>query len=182
MNESKIAVRYAKALFEAAQDQGKLDVIREDMDALLILEKQLPEFKSLLNSPVINLSQKQKILTSLFKGKTEDLTFRFLMLITENNREAFLPSVCRVFKDLYKRKKGIKAALVTTAAVLQGSTSQRIKLTLEEYYKSNIELETEMNTELIGGLVLRIEDQQLDASVSSQLKKVKQELTQSVIS
>jgi len=175
-------VRYARALFEASVDQGKLENIQEDLNALLLLEQQVPEFKDLLDSPVLNASQKQGILKNLFENKVDSLTYRFLMLISENKREAFLPSVCRVFKDLYKQEKGIMAALVTTAGVLQKKTAERVKLTLEEFYKSHIELQTEMNSDLIGGFILRVEDQQLDASVASQLRKIKKGMDQSVIS
>lgn len=182
MNESKIAVRYAKALFEGSLDQGKLDQVQEDLSALLSLEQQVPEFKDLLESPVLNASKKQDILTLLFKEKVDDLTYRFLIMISENKREAFLPSVCRVFKDLYKKKKGILAAQITTAGFLEELTAERVKLTLEDFFKSHVELQTEKNPELIGGFILRIEDKQLDASVATQLKKIKKGLDQSVIS
>jgi len=182
MNESKIAVRYAKALFESSVGQGKLENIQEDLNALLLLEQQVPEFKDLLESPVLNASQKQEILKILFEKNVDDLTFRFLMLISENKRDAFLSSVCRVYKDLYKQKKGIMAALVTTAGVLQEKTAERVKLTLENFFKSQIELQAEMNPDLIGGFILRVEDKQLDASVASQLRKIKKGMDQSVIS
>ncbi len=181
MNDSKIAVRYAKALFEAALDKGRLDSIQEDMNSLGSLDRQVPEFRDLLESPILNVRAKQKILTNLFKGKLEDLSFRFLMLLTEKKRESFLPSACRVFHDLYKKEKDIMAAMVTTAGTLQVATAKHIKETLEDFFKSHIELITEVNPDLIGGFILRVEDQQLDASVALQLKKIKKELDQSVI-
>ncbi len=175
-------MRYAKALFESALEHGIMDKVQDDLKVLLSLDKQLPEFRDLLESPIINAGQKQKIFSSLFLGKVDDLTFRFIILLAQNKREAFLASVCRVFQDLYKKKKGIMAARVSTAGVLQDATAERMKKSLEGYFKSQIELETEMKPELIGGFVLRVEDQQLDASVASQLKKIRKELGQSVIS
>lgn len=182
MNESKIAVRYGRALFESALEQGILDKVQDDLKSILSLDKKLPEFRDLLESPILSVDKKIKVFTSIFKGKLDDLSFRFVLLMTKNKREAFLPSVCRVFNDQYKLKKGIMAARVTTAGVLQDDNAKRIKESLEAYFKSHIELETEIKPELIGGFILRVDDKQLDASVASQLKKIRKELGQSVIS
>jgi len=182
MNESKIAVRYGRALFESALEQGILDQVSDDLKSILLLDKDLHEFRDLLESPILSVSRKVKVLTILFKGNLNDLTFRFVLLMTQNKREAFLPSVCRVFYDQYKLNKGIKSAKVTTAGVLHDDTAKRIKESLEVFFKSHIELDKEIKPELIGGFILRVDDKQLDASVASQLKKIRKELGQSVIS
>ncbi len=72
--------------------------------------------------------------------------------------------------------------MVTTAGVLHESTSGRMKDNLEDYYKCKIELESKTKPEIIGGFVLRVDDQQLDASVATQLRKIKKGLDHSVVS
>ncbi len=182
MNEGKIAVRYAKALFEAATDQGILEKVREDVDSLQLLDNKVPGFRDLLESPVLNTEQKNKVFSILFEQKLEDLSYKFVLLMSKNKRESFIPSACRVFYDLYKEKKGIKAAMLTTAGVMNESTAHRMKESLEAHYKCIIELETKTKAEIIGGFVLRVDDQQLDASVSAQLKKIRKGLEDSIIS
>lgn len=181
MNESKIAVRYARALYGASLELDKLDNIQSDLNTLLKLVEQVTEFSDLLESPILNVSKKQELFKLLFKGKVEDLTYKFLFLLSENKREVFLPSVCRVFEGLYKKKMGIMAARVITAGGLDKISTDRVKKTLKDYFKSNIELQTDISSGLIGGFVLRVEDQQLDSSVSTQLKKIRKQLDQSVI-
>ena len=182
MNEGKIAVRYAKALFEAASDQGILEAVREDVDALQLLDNKVPGFRDLLESPVLNTEQKNKIFSILFEHKLEKLSYKFVLLMSKNKRESFIPSACRVFYDLYKDKKGIKAAKLTTAGLMHESMVLRMKESLESHYKCIIELETKTKADIIGGFILRVDDQQLDASVSSQLKKIKKGLESSIIS
>lgn len=182
MSVGKIAIRYAKALFEAAQEGNKLETVRNDLMGFLDLDQSLPEFRDLLESPVLSAAQKKEILSILFAEKVEDLSMRFVVLLTENKREVYLPSVCRVFMDMYKAMQGVKSAVVTTAGQLETGTVEAVRKSLEDYYKCKIELETSIKPELIGGFVLRVEDQQLDTSVASQLRKIRQGLDHIVIS
>lgn len=181
MNESKISVRYARALFEAAQDMGILEVIHADLGHLEFLQQEVPEFKELILNPIMKQSRKKEHLTNLFKSNLNELTFKFLMLLAENKREVFLSSVWRVFNDFYKKEKGILAAKVTTAALMQEDLALRMKKQLEKYFNSIIELDTIIKPEIIGGFVLRVEDLQLDSSVASQLRKIRKGLDGSVI-
>ena len=181
MAEGKIAVRYARALFEAALDRGLLSKVRNDLESIIIVDSELPDFRDLLDSPVMGTSHKKDVFKLIFKDRLEDLSLRFILLMVDNNREAFLPAVCRVFIDLYKKEKGIKSAKVITAGSLHEKTAGRIKASLEEYFKCTIELGTSIKPELIGGFILRVEDQQLDASVLNQLKKIKKGLDRSLI-
>jgi F-type H+-transporting ATPase subunit delta len=182
MAEGKIAVRYARALFQAATDMGILDKVREDLSGILLIDSELPEFRDLIQSPVMNVSRKKGVFKSIFEKKVNDLSLRFILLLADNKREAYLPAVCRVYIDLYKKEKGIRSATVTTAGEIQEETAAKIKSSLEEYYKCSIELGTRVKPELIGGFVLRIEDEQIDASVANQLNRIRKGLDKSVIS
>lgn len=181
MAEGKIAVRYARALFEAALEQGVLDKVRNDIDGILALDSDVAEFRDLLESPILNTVHKKEIFDLMLGEKIDDLSLRFIFLMTDKKREAFLPSACRVFIDMFKKEKGIKSALVTAAGSIHAETAERIKSTLEKHYECIIELGIKEKPELIGGFVLRVEDQQLDASVASQLKKIEKGLYQSIV-
>ena len=157
MSEGKIAVRYAKALFMTANEKGVLEKVRVDIEALQVLDQEVPEFRDLLGSPVLNTEQKHDIFSILLKGKVEELSLKFVFLITENKREAFIPSVCRVFNSFYKEEMGIKTAMVTTASDLHESNSGRIKDNLEDYYKCKIELESKTKSEIATKLRPKLE-------------------------
>ena len=176
MNEGKIAVRYAKALLRSALDKGKLDPVRNDMEAILQVIHDVPEMKHVLHSPVIEPSKKDAIIVGIFGEKTDPLTIGFLRMTIQNKREEFIPSMARMYLEFYKEEKGIKSVTVTTSVrVDEGIRSSIVKL-IEDTYKAQVELEEIVDENLIGGFVLKIEDIQLDTSVAGQLKKIRKDL------
>lgn len=175
MNDSKISVRYAKALFESALDYNILDQIRNDMVDVQTISL-VPEFQKLLLSPIINESQKNKILEELLKSRAQSLTMSFMSLLIRNGREQYIPAIARNFADLYRHHKGIKAATFITATQVSDAIEKRVEKIIKEAMKSEVEMKSESNEDLIGGFIIRIENRQYDASVASSLKRVKKKL------
>ena len=175
MNDSKISVRYAKALFESALDKKILDQVRNDMVDVETISN-VPEFRTLLLSRVIKESQKIKILDKLLKNRVQSLTMSFMNLLIKNGREQYISSIVRNFTDLYRKHKGIKAVTFITAAPVSDSIKKRVEKVFKEAMKSEIEMLCESNDDLIGGFIVRVDNRQYDASVASSLKRVKKEL------
>jgi len=176
MNDGKISVRYARALLGSASDQGKLDPVRDDLEAILQIIREVPELHNLLCSPVIEPSKKDAILVEVFKGKIDPLTLAFLQMTIKNKREEFIPSMARMFIEFSKEEKGIKSVTISTAVQVDTEIRNSLVKIVEDVFKTKVELGENINEKLIGGFVLKIEDVQLDASVAGQLKKIKQEL------
>ena len=176
MKVGKVAVRYARALFLSAREQGILDEVRKDMDMMLAAVSDLVEVKSLLESPVIETRKKTAILVSLFEGKVGDLALDFIRLVTGNNREDYLAAICRHYIKLYKEEKGIMMASIETATPLTNEIRQEMLAIITRTFNAEIELQEEVKKELIGGFVLRVEDKQLDSSVKGKLGRIKKEL------
>ncbi len=181
MDQSKITVRYAKAFFSLAQEKKQLDTIKKDVDLIFGLCKESTDFRLLLESPVVKTSQKIKLIKSIFTGKIDPLSLNFLELVTSNKREAHLAGICRNFLAMYREEQGVKSAVLTTATELSPELTKEFQQKLEQEYKAHIELTKQVDSSLIGGFVLRVDDKQLDASIASQLKKVKEKLLQSEI-
>ncbi|MGQ8337302.1 ATP synthase F1 subunit delta [Sunxiuqinia sp. A32] len=181
MDQSKITVRYAKAFFSLAKEKNQLDAFKADVEIIVQLTKDSNDFNLLLESPVIKTSQKVKLIEAVFKGKIEKLTLQFLKLITKNKREVHLPGICRNFLDLYRKDQGVKSAVITSAIPLNKDILAQVQKKLESSFKTKVELDEKVNEELIGGFVLRVDDQQIDASIATQLRKVKEQLLQTEI-
>lgn len=175
MNDSKISVRYAKALFDSANEKGVLDIVRRDM--LLLQELcSLEEFQYYLRSPVMKESQKRKLMKAMLEDKANALTLTLLDLVLNNKRELYIPGIARNFEDQYKKFKGIKSAVLVSPSTVDKSVEDKIVAVLKKALKSEIELKTEKNKELIGGFVIRVDDQQYDASVARKLKNIEKQL------
>jgi len=176
MDQSAISVRYAKAFFASAKEKKLLSKMKTDIEAVLGVCRTSADFILLLESPVVKTSKKAALIKKIFDGQIEKLTLNFLLLIVENKREVYIPGICRNFLDLVRKDQNIRTAILTTAAKIDDKTIDKIKTLLTKELKASIELSTQIKPEIIGGLVLRLDDQQYDASVATQLKKIKQNL------
>ncbi len=177
MNESKISVRYSKALLMAAENSHILSQVADDMASIAGLCRQSDDFLVFLQSTVIKTSSKKDTFNQIFKQKIHPLTLNFLLLLAENHRESKLPDICRDFHDMYREKQGIAPVVITTAFQLNNEIRQNITRYLQLKTGKKIELTEKVKPEIIGGLVLRIGDLQYDGSISNQLRKVREELS-----
>lgn len=176
MDQSAITVRYAKAFFSSAKEKKILNKLKADIQLVQEVCHQSNEFILLLESPVVKTSKKSSIIKSIFQGKIEKLTLNFLLLITHNKREVHIPGICRNFLDLTRKDQNIKSAVLTTATGINIKTLQKIESLLGKELNATVELSTQIDSDILGGMVLRLDDKQYDASVATQLKNVKQSL------
>lgn len=172
MGQSRIPVRYAKALFSLAKEKNMFDIFRRDMQVVKVC-CETPGFMALLESPVITTSKKETIFSGIFKPVVHELTMSFLNLILKNKREYYLPDVARDFDDLYREHKGIKTVTFTSATAIGKDIRDHVIASVKKYYPSELELNEIVNKEIIGGFIIKIDDQQYDASIASKLKKMK---------
>jgi F-type H+-transporting ATPase subunit delta len=177
MNYSAIAVRYSKALFTLAQEKNLLDEIQKDISLIYSVCQDEPDFVRLLEFPVIQSSKKIEILRILFEDKIKPETFKFLQLVAQKRRESYLPAMAYAFMHRYKEKKGIKTVTFTSLGKIDEPTRQIVRDIVKKYYNADIELIELKDEKLIGGFILRIEDEQFNASVANQLEKIKREFT-----
>ncbi len=176
MNESKIGVRYAKAFFELAKEKKSLAEAKKDIELIQLLSTKVTDFKLLVESPVINAMKKTEIFRALFKGQISEFSQSFIDLIVANKREFYLNDITRNFLDMVRKDQGIKSAFFSTAITADPELIAQVQKITEKYFDTKVELTTTVNPELLGGYILRVEDRQVDASVSSKLNKIKSTL------
>ena len=178
MDQSKINVRYAKAFFSLAKEKGLTEELQRDARLVSSVCNSISDFKVLIESPVISTSGKVKAIKSIFEGKVNPYSLNFLVLITENRREKFIPGIFRDLEELYRKDQGIRTAVLSTAKPVEGELVEQIRKSLESEFGGKVEITQVVEENLIGGFVLRVDDNQYDASIATQLKKIKQELLQ----
>lgn len=178
MNDSKISVRYAKALFLAAKEAKLLPEIMKDMK-LIMSVYAMPDFREVIDSPVVKTSSKKKITGKLFSSDISDLSKSFVDLVLTNKRESHLAHIARNFTSLYKKEQGISTAEIVVAEAISKEQKEKFKSILAKVFKTEIELTENLKPSILGGFVLRVEDEQFDASVASELKKIKKQLLES---
>ena len=175
MNLSKISVRYAKALFLAALEAKNLKKVMYDLDFIMKLHQD-DRFREVLESPVVKPSDKKKIINELFSGKISKLTLDYLILLLSNKREIYIPDISRHFKTLYKQNMGVRSAELIVPEKVDNQFIIKFKEVLKKTYNSEIELEEKIKPEILGGFILKVEDEQYDASIASGLAKIRKKL------
>jgi F-type H+-transporting ATPase subunit delta len=175
MNDSKISVRYARALFDSASEKNAVDSIYSDMSFLSELSA-LKEVKEVLESPVIRPSKKRDILHALTRTNVNPLTLSLLSMVVRNGRENYIPAIAREFIHQTKIHKGITESVLTTAVKVDDKIRSQIKDLIAGIFKTKVELREETDKDIIGGFILRVEDSYIDASVRKRLRIIEKEL------
>jgi F-type H+-transporting ATPase subunit delta len=174
----RIASRYAKSLIDLAIEQGKLDIVLEDINAFVEATKNR-DFILLLKSPIVKSDKKEKVLDAIFKGKIDVLTSSFLQIIVRKGRESQLAEIAQEFINQYREIKGISTVNVVSAEPLSEETLALIrqKLLSSKLTHENIQFKTSVDKNLIGGFVISFEDKLYDASVSHQLDELRKQFS-----
>lgn len=179
MNQSKITVRYAKALFGLVKEDNTLDIQKKDIELLFQCIREIPELQEVIHSPVMKASEKIRLFDLSFGDSFSPLTVTFIHLVLESRREEYLPGICRYFLDLIKAEQGIRDAELVTASPLDEKLRESIIRLITKKFDSKVDLHETIDGSIIGGFILRVGDQQLDASLSSKLEKIKNEMINS---
>jgi F-type H+-transporting ATPase subunit delta len=176
MSVTRIASRYAKSLLELAIDQNTVEPVHADMDTLQSAARNR-ELYLFLKSPIIQGDKKIAVLHALLENKINPLTMAYLDLLVKKGREMYIPEIAAEFIIQYKKLKKITSVRVISAAPLSESVldSLRTKLLGSGQTTVNLEIETVVDPNLIGGFVLEFDNKRYDASVANKLVELKSE-------
>ena len=180
MNDSKISVRYSRALFQSALEKKILDKVNQDMIFIANICK-LRETKEFLQSPIIVPSKKEAIFHKILGDYVEKITLSLIDLIVKNGRESFIPAIARVFIHETKKYKGITESVLTTAVKVDEKVKKQITDLISEVFTTKVELKENIDTEIVGGFILQIDDNYIDASIKNKLRIIRKELKGSAI-
>ena len=180
MSNQRVAYAYAKSLMDLAIERGELEVIYQDFLHLAELAKSNRDLELALRSPVISSEKKLAILKALFEKRgANEATLSFFEIISRKGREEVLADIAREFQVLYQLHNSIQVAEVTTTFPLdERLRAEFTKLVLEISGMKEVKLTEKVNPELIGGFILKVNDRQLDESLSSKLRALRNEFSQ----
>ena len=181
MPNPRLAARYAKSLIDLATEKGQLDAVYADAKYLQALTKESREFTNLLRSPVIKADKKQSIIDAVTNGKVNAITAAFNKLLVIKGRESDMPEIIDAFVEQYNTLKGIhKAKLTTAVPVSEELKNAIVAKTKAEAGLLNVELETIVDSSIIGGFLLEYNNNLVDASVLRDLKDIKKQFNKNI--
>ncbi|RYU90336.1 F0F1 ATP synthase subunit delta [Mucilaginibacter terrigena] len=181
MSEITVALRYAKALIDLAEEQNALEAVKTDMELFLGVVKGNPELGAVLANPIISHSKKIHILADVFGAKVNKVTLAFFNIMVNKGRGEVLYTTAHEFIGLYDVKNHITNAKVVTASKLSADNKKKMLDDVQKAIGGTVKLTDKVDPSLIGGFVLTVGDRQVDTSIASSLKRMKKEFAQVAI-
>lgn len=173
----RVAKIYAEGLFDAAQKASDVDGVLEQLRSFIddVLKSQ-PDFEHFLASAAVARERKEEVLRQALEGRASEPFLNFMLLLNEHDRLELLRPIRAAAEELNDRRANRVRVLVQTAVPLPDDQRERLIAELRDLMHIEPVLETRVDPELLGGMVVRLRDWLYDASVRTQLDKLRTEL------
>lgn len=180
MEDYKININYAKALFLVASDTGQIDAANDDMRLVNSVCSENHILNTLFANPVIPESKKIAILEELFKERLSKVSMLFLAFVVRKRRAVNLKGISSSFLELYRASKNIVLSNLVTATEASPDALQTVRQIVGNYTGKEVELTTKVDPSILGGFSFSFDGNMYDARISSQLAKLHKEFSKNV--
>lgn len=172
-----LSTRYARALLDFARSKGAESVVYQQMRALTTQWRQVPQLPEVLNDPLVEEEVKFHLLVQAIGSPVCPELERFFRLVLRHKRESYLEVIGLIYGKLYRKLKQIIQIDLYTAQPVEPETRRGLQELLQAKEGMSIELSEHIDPALIGGFILRTDGERLDASIATQLRRFRQQLT-----
>ncbi|MCX8532303.1 ATP synthase F1 subunit delta [Chryseobacterium luquanense] len=175
MLTSKVAKRYAQGLLEFTNESGQTEAVFSEMKDVVKLMSESKDLNKFFLTPYIDANKKTEVANEIFKSFSP-VSQNLIRLIIKNGRESQLKNVAQQFINKVEDINGVQRITLTTATQLSNENIEQIlRSTNLVNQTATFDLKVNVNPDILGGYVLRVGDQQVDASVKSKLNKIKKD-------
>jgi F-type H+-transporting ATPase subunit delta len=171
----ELAQVYARSLFAVAREQGKLDVLREQLGQLADALREHRELAVFFFSPYFSTKEKQAALGSLLDG-ADPILLNFLSLLIENHRMPVIFHIRRQYEHLWDEENRMLPVQITSAIELDPATTESLGATIGERAGRRVQLAARVDPDILGGIVIRVGNSILDASIRSRLEQLRRQV------
>jgi ATP synthase F1 delta subunit len=171
----EIAQVYARSLFEAAEEQYKLDEIREQLGMFADALAESHDLQVFFFSPYLSTAEKEEGMRRAIEGADEAF-LNFLDLVVENHRMPVIFRIRREFDELWQQENQLLPVQVTSAVPLDDAIVEEIGSTIGEQTGKQVELSSHVDPDILGGIVVRVGNSILDASIRNRLEQLRKQV------
>ena len=172
MKDLVVAQKYAHALFSEAQAKSELPTCQQGLEEFIRVARLRASLSQILSHPFIAVEEKKRMIHSSLGDRATPLLERFLLLLVEKHRFNLLFAIGQEFQAEVDRFQNVQALKVSSAFPLSESQKKDLQGKLEKWLKSKVRMDVQVDSTLIGGLVIQTRDHVLDQSLKGQLKKL----------
>jgi F-type H+-transporting ATPase subunit delta len=176
----RVARTYAQALLNAADTRGQAAETLEELESLVQdVFRALPPFEAFLATRAVSRKRKPPVIRSALQGRASDVFLKFLLVLNDHERLDLLRPILAAYRALYEERTRHVRVRVKSAVPLPDEQRRRLAEELRARFQREPILETAIDPELLGGLVVQVGDWKYDASVRSRLANLRNQLIES---
>ena len=173
----ELAIVYARALFEVAREQGKLDLLREQLGQFAEALSDNRQLTLFFFSPYFSSAEKRDALARVLVGADESLV-NFLALLIDNHRMPVIFRIRQQYEKLWREENRMLAVEITSAVELDRATTESLGRRIGERANRRVTLASKVDPDILGGIVVRIGNSILDASIRNRLEQLRRQVAQ----
>lgn len=173
MDSLRIDTTYGSALYEVAEDTGKIDSILEDLKNISIVFEENPDLKKLFFIPTISLNEKKAVAKEVFSGRVETETLSFLQILLERRRIGAWDGIVKQFVKIKDGHDGVTKGIVYSVVPLTAENLAKLEEETGNNLSKKVKLENRIDEMLIGGIVIYIDGKLIDLSIKKRLESLK---------
>ena len=175
MNNYRININYAKALFMLATERGVVDRVADDMRQVNSVAAASRELTAVFANPTVRYDKKTAIVEELFGDGVSDETMAFLRFVVKKNRSVNLRGISEAYLDLYRDSKGIVLGELVTHQETDDSAKDYVRRLIEEYTGKQVELPSTTDPHMLGGFKMEFDHNMYDARLRTKIMKLRKE-------
>lgn len=173
-----IASRYAEALFQVGEESNSTEKLYNELKAVVDIIKGNPEFSNILKSPIVSKEDKKTLLSNIFGAQIDKEMLNFMKILADKDRLSLVASIQEAFKALLNKKNNILEGIAITAVPMKEDEVKALQTKLSTKYNKTVILKNEVDESILGGVLVRLGNEEIDGTVKNRLDKMKEQLSQ----
>lgn len=165
--------RYALALYKVAEEKGKVEEYLEELRAVVALIKNDSNFLEVIRHPQVSTLNKKKLFNDIFQGKIDEDLLSFLLVLIDKGRILQLEGKLKEMEKINLEKSNTVVAKIKTVISLQDEEKKALIEKLEKKYSKKVLLEEEIDSSILGGVYVEVNNEVIDGTVKSKINEMK---------
>ncbi len=177
MNEGRISIRYAGALYDMAFKQKSEQQVYQQLIVLTQAFFTVPELVEALSNPTYSKKQKLDLLITASGKNAPEALITFFEFVLSKGREPFMLFICMSYQDLYRKEQKMVVGELISAVEVSAKTIKKMTDFVQKKYNQQLDLITKIDPSIIGGFIFEVNNQRIDASIKAELRKIERSLS-----
>lgn len=173
-----IADRYAQALFEVGEETQATNELYEELKQLVVILNENKDLYNFLKSPLIGREDKKNVMKNIFENQLSNNMNNFLKIVIDKDRMSAIENIKESYKNLLNDKNNILEGTVVTAVSLSEQEIKDLEKNLSIKYNKNVTLNNIVDETILGGVLVKLGNEEIDGTVKTRLDKMKEQLSQ----